>query len=125
MTFSKEVINHEPTKRYWAMACDFCGRELPTVYASNDDGSSRCLQPEDALILRLEGGYGQSIDPCGHGTEEDLTMLICDPCIAKVPALQRRVDHVNAGHGPPPEPPRPHFRDRRRWRKALHVRRNR
>lgn len=84
MGFEVETLPKHPEKIYRNLICDGCGSKLKNIQPvfDNTDGWS-CLQPDDALILNLEGGYGMAIDPC-HALEQELTKLFCGLCVQKL-----------------------------------------
>ncbi len=67
---------------YRNVRCDGCNVELRPVTPTNEDGSWSSLQPDDALEIKLIGGYGMAIDPCR--TFEGETQVFCKDCVRKL-----------------------------------------
>jgi len=80
MGFDVEILPRKPDKIYSNVTCDGCGK------ATKNISSDEYLQPDDALILRLEGGYGMAIDPCCDNTLTDskYTKIFCKLCLKKL-----------------------------------------
>jgi hypothetical protein len=92
------VVVDQPQKLYRNVRCDGCSAVLKHVEPSlvRDDGTWECLQPDDALVVCLNGGYGMAIDPCVGSTESELTQLFCGTCVKKLctqwPSIARVVE---------------------------------
>lgn len=79
MGFEKIVV---PKKvMYRNVTCDGCGEALKQVDGVDSEDWD-FLQPDDALILYLDGGYGMFIDSI-HASEEELTKILCCECAKK------------------------------------------
>ena len=56
--------------------CDSCGAELrPVRHMANEDGTWGSAQPDDALEVRLIGGYGMYFD-----ADESPLVVLCKSC---------------------------------------------
>lgn len=85
MSFDVERPKKQPAALYRNVKCDGCGEPLRNVGPSVEGSDAwPCLQPDDALILELVGGYGMAIDPFGDATDSDLAKIICGKCLPKL-----------------------------------------
>jgi len=89
-------------------ACYSCGAALEPVF---DDGENGTEQWDNALIVRLEGGYGMFIDPLAPEPADitkgeisrgecELKVVICHGCAHKaceqMPWLDRLIEPLNS-----------------------------
>lgn len=103
MSFEVEHIR-APQKLYRNVKCSGCDAPLKPVFTDRDDGAWTHLQPDNALILLMDGGYSMAIDPCGDASESDLTIILCEKCIPKMceqwPCIGRVVQvHISSSLG--------------------------
>lgn len=104
MSFDVEVVR-QPEKLYRNVKCSGCEVALTPVSGGiREDGAWEHLQPDDTLVLKLDGGYGMAIDPMGEASESDLTILLCRNCTPKMceqwPAIAKVVqEHVSSSLG--------------------------
>lgn len=96
MSFEVEILPRHPEKIYRNVTCDGCGFALKNMGPIRDDPNEwEHLMPDDALILRLDGGYGMAIDPYGNTSQDELTKLLCGDCTRKLceqwPAIAKTV----------------------------------
>lgn len=92
MTFKVETLPRQPKQKYYDVTCDGCNVEVKKVF------SDEYLQPDDCLILRLEGGYGMAIDPDGDGSSDPLyTKIFCKDCLMRLceqwPTFQKTIEN--------------------------------
>lgn len=83
MTYDVERLPWQPEKLYRNVKCDGCGAALAPVTPPLGDGAWLSLQPDDALEVRLVGGYGMAIDPIDESVD-DLTLLFCQACLPRL-----------------------------------------
>lgn len=83
MPYDVEHVRVSP-KKYSNVRCCSCDIPLRNLNFDSCDFSSPTttsgyLQPNDALIIKLEGGYGMMIDPFDE-TDDTLSVLLCRTC---------------------------------------------
>jgi hypothetical protein len=98
MTFKKTF--KPAVTEYSELRCDWCDRHLHQIGQAFGTLpgilDTSVLQPQDALILTLHGGYSMAIDPTYDKEDDDaLTLLICTDCIKTIPPLAKRVALIN------------------------------
>lgn len=103
MTFEIQTKSTSKVENvYHNMRCDGCDSLLKNSHRHALDGSDEyvcngALQPDDALILKLEGGYGCAIDPCCDTSKNQLFIkMFCKTCLKKLceqwPTFQKTVE---------------------------------
>jgi len=110
MSFEVEIVQ-SPSNKFYNVTCDGCGIALksatrPHGVTQTEDGEVwDCLQPEDTLIVNLQGGYGCAIDPMGDLLPSEETLLFCLECTRKLgqqwPAIGKTIQKAcsaSVGH---------------------------
>lgn len=97
MSFKVERVK-VPSYLYRDVKCDQCNIELKSVSGfCEPDGAWHYLQPEDALMIHLSGGYGMFIDPM-TASESDLTIILCKECASTlcqtVPIFDEKIKNL-------------------------------
>lgn len=89
MSFDREKTN-VPEYYYRNVKCDWCKSELKMVCESKEP--YRYLQPEDALILQLQSGYGLAVDFVSN--QPNTTLICCKVCLPKLCQENSPIDCV-------------------------------
>ncbi len=89
MSFEREKTNI-PEYYYRNVRCDWCKSELKMVAESKEP--YRCLQPEDALIIQLQGAFGMMIDFISNSP--NTTLICCKACVPKLCAENKPIDDI-------------------------------
>lgn len=85
MTFVvKEIETKQNVKVYGEYKCDGCYKDIKVTFCDQEVEYSRSFQPDDALIVKLDGGYGCAIDPMCEDDYKDLTKIFCKKCLKKL-----------------------------------------
>ena len=85
-----------PVQRYQAPACSRCVGPLRPGFgvAVDEHGYWSAPDADGSLVVQLDGGYGQAVDPTDASEYRELTFVLCPDCVPAFAAANPWLAHV-------------------------------